>query len=109
MPAYTVETTQAKITTTASNADAAARLVQILERCPASAILKVSPARLHFVEITYYDRPTDRRYYLNAEEAAAAYAETTEEASELFGQWAQIRQGQQVEQKRRITHRHNNT
>lgn len=108
MPAYTVETTKAHITTTASTADAAARLVQILERCPASAILKVSPARLHFVEITYYDRPTDRRYYLNEAEAAAAYAETTDEAADLLGEWAQIRQGQQVEQRRRITHRHTN-
>lgn len=108
MPAYTVETTKANITTTASTADAAARLVQILERCPASAILKVSPARLHFVEITYYDRPTDRRYYLNEAEAAAAYAETTDEAADLLGEWAQIRQGQQVEQRRRITHRHTN-
>lgn len=104
---YTVETTRATIHTTASSPEAAATIVQAVERCPRSAILKVSPTLLHFVEVTHYEKPTRRHFYIHAEEAAAAYAEAVDEI-EFYEDVAQIRQGQQLGQARKITRRHTN-
>lgn len=104
---YTVETTRATIHTTASSPEAAAVIVQAVERCPRSAILSVTPSRLHFVEITHYQHQPRRTFYLHEEEAAAAYAEAVDEI-EFFDDVAQIRQGQQQGKARRITRRHTN-
>ena len=104
---YTVETTKARIHTTASSPEAAATIVQAVERCPRSAILSVTPTRLHYVEITRYQHQTSRRFYIHEEEAAAAYAEAVDEI-EFYGDVAQIRQGQQQGKARRITRRHTN-
>ena len=104
---YTVETTKAVIHTTASSPEAAATIVQAVERCPRSAILSITPTRLHFVEITHYEQPARRTFYLHEEEAAAAFAEAVDEI-EFYGNVAQIRQGQQQGKARRITARHTN-
>jgi hypothetical protein len=104
---YTVETTKARIHTTASSPEAAATIVQAVERCPRSAILSITPTRLHFVEITHYEQPARRTFYLHEEEAAAAFAEAVDEI-EFYGNVAQIRQGQQQGKARRITARHTN-
>ena len=104
---YTVETTRATIHTTASSAEAAATIVQAVERCPRSAILSITPTRLHFVEITHYQQPARRTFYIHEEEAAAAYAEAVDEI-DFFEDVAQVRQGQQQGKARRITRRHTN-
>ena len=104
---YTVETTKAVIHTTASSPEAAATIVQAVERCPRSAILSITPTRLHFVEITHYEQPARRTFYLHEEVAAAAFAEAVDEI-EFYGNVAQIRQGQQQGKARRITARHTN-
>ena len=104
---YTVETTRARIHTTASSPEAAATIVQAVERCPRSAILRVTATRLHFVEITHYQQPARRTFYIHEEEAAAAFAEAVEDI-EFFGDVAQVRQGQQQGKARRITRRHTN-
>ena len=91
---YTVETTKATIHTTASSPEAAATIVQAVERCPRSAILRIAPTRLHFVEVTHYQQPARRTFYLHEEEAAAAFAEAVDQI-EFFGDVAQVRQGQQ--------------
>jgi hypothetical protein len=107
MTAYTVETTKAVIHTTASSPEAAAAIIQAVERCPRSAILKVTASRLHFVEITHYEQPTRRTFYIHEGEAAAAYAEAVDEIG-FYGDVGQIRQGQQQGTSRRITARHTN-
>jgi hypothetical protein len=104
---YTVETTKARIHTTASSPEAAAVIVQAVERCPRSAILSVTATRLHFVEVTHYQQPARRTFYLHEEEAAAAYAEAVDEV-DFYDDVAQIRQGQQQGKARRITRRHTN-
>jgi len=65
----------------------------------------------HFVEVTFYDEPTDREHYDTAAEAAEAYAEAITAAAEQgrhFGDWAQIRRGTETSQGRKITHRTTN-
>jgi hypothetical protein len=65
----------------------------------------------HFVEVTFYDEPTDREHYATAEEAAEAYAEAITAAADQghhFGDWAQIRRGTETSQGRKITHRTTN-
>ena len=104
---YTVETTRARIHTTASSPEAAAVIVQAVERCPRSAILRVTPTRLHFVEITHYQQPARRSFFIHEEEAAAAFAEAVEDI-QFYGDVAQVRQGQQQGKARRITRRHTN-
>jgi hypothetical protein len=105
---YTVETTRARIHTAASSPEAAATIVQEAERCPRSAILRVTATRLHFVEITRYQHQTRRTFYLCEEEAAEAYAEAVD-SIEFYGDVAQVRQGTQQGKAKRITHRHTNT
>jgi len=104
---YTVETTKATIHTTASSPEAAAVIVQAVERCPRSAILRVTPTRLHYVEVTHYQQPARRTFYIHEEEAAAAFAEAVD-AVDFYGDVAQVRQGQQQGKARRITRRHTN-
>ena len=107
MHTYTVETTRARIHTTASSPEAAADIVQALERCPRSAILKVSPTLLHYVEVTHYQQPARRTFYIHESEAAAAYAEAID-AIQFYEDVAQVRQGQQQGNSRKITHRFTN-
>lgn len=104
---YTVETTRARVTLTASSPEAAMTVVQATERCPRSAILKVSATRLYFMEITHYEHPKRCTYYLNEEDAAAAFDDAVDEI-EFYGAVAQIRQGQQQGKSRTITRRHTN-
>jgi hypothetical protein len=104
---YTVETTKARIHTTASSPEAAAVIVQAVERCPRSAILRVTATRLHFVEITHYQNPPRRAFFIHEEEAAAAYAEAVDEV-DFYEDVAQVRQGIQQGKARRITRRHTN-
>ena len=102
-----METTKATIHTTASSPEAAATIVQAVERCPRSAILSITPTRLHYVEVTHYQQPARRTFYIHEAEAAAAYAEAVDEI-DFYDDVAQVRQGQQQGKARRITRRHTN-
>jgi hypothetical protein len=65
----------------------------------------------YFVEITFYDEPSDREIFDNIEEAAEYYSQAIDNARNYgthFGDWAQIRIGKISNKGREIMRRFTN-
>jgi len=67
----------------------------------------MTPTRIHFLEITHYQQPTRRTFYIHEDDAAAAYADAIDQI-EFYGDVAQVRRGHQQGNAKRIPARHTN-